>query len=78
MDEFHTFVTLSFAEILAEARKYGLSLVPSHQYLEQVDERVRAAVLGNVGTLIAFRVGAEDARALAREFQPVFGGGAIW
>jgi hypothetical protein len=72
VDEMHSFVTLSFADILSEARKYGLSLFLTHQYIEQLDERVRAAIFGNVGTLISFRVGAEDARYLEREFSPVF------
>jgi len=72
VDEMHNFVTLSFADILAEARKYGLNLILSHQYIEQLDPRVKAAILGNVGTIISFRVGAEDARYLAREFYPVF------
>ena len=72
MDEFHNFLTLSFADILAEARKYGLNLVLAHQYLEQLDEKLRAAVFGNVGTIISFRVGVEDAKLLAREFYPTF------
>lgn len=72
IDECHSFITLSFADILAEARKYGLSLFLCHQYIEQLDERVRAAVFGNVGTIISFRVGAIDAEYLAREFYPVF------
>lgn len=72
IDECHSFLTLSFADILAEARKYGLSLFLSHQYIEQLDERVRAAIFGNVGTIIAFRVGALDAAYLAKEFYPVF------
>lgn len=72
VDEVHNFFTLSFAGILSEARKYGLSLVLAHQYMEQLDDEMRAAILGNVGTLIAFRVGAEDAKYLAREFYPVF------
>jgi len=72
VDEFHNFLTLSFADILAESRKYGVNLVLAHQYLEQLDEKLRAAVLGNVGTLISFRVGVEDARILAREFYPTF------
>ncbi len=72
VDEFHNFLTLSFADILAESRKYGLNLVLAHQYLEQLDEKLRAAVFGNVGTIISFRVGADDARILAREFYPTF------
>jgi len=72
VDEFHNFLTLSFADILAEARKYGLNLVLAHQYLEQLDEKLRAAVFGNVGTIISFRVGVEDAKLLAQEFYPTF------
>jgi hypothetical protein len=72
VDEVHNFLTLSFADILSEARKYGLSLVLAHQYIEQLDERIRPAIFGNVGTLIAFRVGARDAQFLKNEFNPVF------
>ncbi len=72
VDEVHNFFTLSFAGILSEARKFGLSLVLAHQYLDQLDDEIRAAILGNVGTLLSFRVGAEDAKYLAREFYPVF------
>lgn len=72
VDEVHNFLTLGFADILSEARKYGLHLVLAHQYIEQLDERIRAAVFGNVGTLISFRVGATDARQLVSEFYPVF------
>ncbi len=68
VDEFHNFTTSAFASILAEARKYGLSLTLAHQYLDQLDEEVRAAVFGNVGTLIAFRLGLRDAELLAPEF----------
>lgn len=72
VDEMHSFISLSFASILAEARKYGLSLFLTHQYLEQVDERIQAAIFGNVGTIISFRVGANDAEILEKEFYPVF------
>ncbi|MHC4138765.1 MAG: type IV secretory system conjugative DNA transfer family protein [Planctomycetota bacterium] len=72
VDEFHNFLTLSFADILSESRKYRLSLILAHQYIEQLDEKIRAAVFGNVGTLISFRIGAEDAKYLSREFFPVF------
>lgn len=72
VDEFHNFLTLSFADILSEARKYGLSLVLAHQYIGQLKEDIRASVFGNIGTIISFRVGAEDASFLAREFSPVF------
>src|SRR3989441_2979842 len=73
IDEFQTFATLSLAGILQEARKYRLNLIVAHQYLEQLEEPVRAALFGNVGTIITFRLGAEDAQYLAREFYPVFG-----
>jgi hypothetical protein len=72
VDEIHNFLTLSFADILSEARKYGLNLILAHQYIEQLDEKIRGAIFGNVGTIIAFRVGSEDAKYLAREFYPVF------
>lgn len=72
VDECHSFITLSFADILAEARKYGLSLFLCHQYIEQLDERIRSAVFGNAGTIISFRVGASDAEYMAKEFFPVF------
>jgi len=68
VDEFQNFATSSFADILSEARKWGLALVLSHQFLSQLPEQLRQAVLGNVGTLIAFRVGAADAQMLAMEF----------
>jgi hypothetical protein len=72
IDEIHSFLTLSFADILSEARKYGLNLVLTHQYIDQLDEKIRAAIFGNAGTIISFRVGPEDARLLAREFYPTF------
>lgn len=72
VDEFQNFATESFANILSEARKYRLNLIMAHQYIEQLDEKVNAAVFGNVGTLVVFRVGAADAEALVPEFTPVF------
>lgn len=72
VDEAHSFLSLSFADILAEARKYGLSLFLAHQYIEQLHEDIRSAIFGNVGTLICFRVGATDAEFLEKEFEPVF------
>ena len=72
VDEIHSFLTLSFADILSEARKYGLYMTLAHQYMEQLDEKIRSAIFGNVGTIISFRIGAEDARYLAKEFYPVF------
>ncbi len=72
VDEFQNFATESFANILSEARKYRLDLIIAHQYIEQLDEKVQAAVFGNVGTIICFRVGAGDSEFLAKEFFPVF------
>ena len=72
MDECHSFITLAFTNILTEARKYKLSLFLAHQYINQLQEPIRKAIFGNVGTIISFRVGAEDAEYLAREFHPVF------
>jgi hypothetical protein len=72
VDEFQNFVTDSFANILSEARKYRLNLIIAHQYIEQVDEKITAAIFGNVGTLITFRIGAADAEILEKEFTPVF------
>lgn len=72
VDEFQNFATDSFADILSEARKYRLNLVVAHQYIEQLPENVQAAVFGNVGTLICFRVGAADAERLVLEFTPFF------
>ncbi|MBU1014821.1 TraM recognition domain-containing protein, partial [Patescibacteria group bacterium] len=72
IDEFQNFATESFANILSEARKYRLSLILSHQYITQLDETVCDAVFGNVGTLVSFRVGADDAEWLEKEFTPEF------
>ncbi len=72
VDEFQSFANESFADILSEARKYKLNLLIAHQYIEQMSEEVRAAVFGNVGTMIAFRVGALDSELLEKEFGPTF------
>ncbi|MBU2545030.1 type IV secretion system DNA-binding domain-containing protein [Patescibacteria group bacterium] len=72
VDEFQNFATESFANILSEARKYRLALILAHQYITQMDETVRDAVFGNVGTLISFRIGAEDAEFIEKEFSPEF------
>jgi type IV secretory pathway TraG/TraD family ATPase VirD4 len=72
LDEFHTFTTLSLAGMLSELRKYRLNLILSHQYLSQLDPQVRDAILGNVGTIIAFRIGLPDAELLESEFFPDF------
>ena len=72
IDEFQNFASESFVGILSEARKYRLALILSHQYITQLEEEVRDAVFGNVGTIISFRVGAEDAEFLEKEFMPEF------
>ncbi|MFA5086514.1 MAG: CxxC-x17-CxxC domain-containing protein [Candidatus Paceibacterota bacterium] len=72
IDEFQNFSTDSFANILSEARKYRLSLILAHQYINQMEEKVRDAVFGNVGTMITFRIGAEDGEFLEKEFSPEF------
>lgn len=72
VDEFQNFATDSFATILSEARKYRLNLVMINQYISQMPETVANAVFGNVGTMIAFRVGASDAKVMIKEFEPVF------
>jgi type IV secretory pathway TraG/TraD family ATPase VirD4 len=69
-DEFQNFATPSFIGILSEARKYRLDLTLAHQYFGQLDGRIKEAVFGNVGTLISFRVGAQDAEELEKEFSP--------
>lgn len=72
IDEFQNFSTDSFANILSEARKYRLNLILAHQYIEQLSEKVKPAVFGNVGTMVVFRVGAADAEELEKEFLPTF------
>lgn len=72
VDEFQNFATDSFATILSEARKYGLNLTVANQYISQMTETVRDAVFGNVGTMISFRVSADDAPILSKQFEPQF------
>ena len=72
IDEFQNFTTESIATILAEARKYRLDLIIAHQFIGQLKENIRDAVFGNVGSMAVFRVGAEDAEFLAKQFEPVF------
>lgn len=72
VDEFQSFANESFADILSEARKYKLNLTIAHQYIEQMSDEVRAAVFGNVGTMVSYRVGAIDAEYLEKEFAPAF------
>lgn len=72
VDEFQNFATPDFAQILSEARKYRLSLTVANQFIGQMEEEVKNAVFGNVGTLITFRVGVTDANYLQHEYQPTF------
>jgi type IV secretory pathway TraG/TraD family ATPase VirD4 len=72
VDEFQSFTTLALANMLSEMRKYRLGFTVAHQFLHQLEPDVRHAVLGNAGTIISFRVGAEDSPYLAREFHEVF------
>lgn len=72
VDEFQNFATDSFAVILSEARKYGLNLTVANQYVSQMTDSVRDAVFGNVGTTISFRVSADDAPVLIKQFEPTF------
>jgi type IV secretory pathway TraG/TraD family ATPase VirD4 len=72
VDEFQNFATPDFAQILSEARKYRLSLTVANQFIGQMEEEVKNAVFGNVGSVITFRVGVTDANYLAHEYQPVF------
>lgn len=72
VDEFQSFASDSFADILSEARKYKLCLNIAHQYVAQMTENVRDAVVGNVGTMIIFRIGSADAEMFEKEFMPIF------
>lgn len=72
IDEFQNFTTDSIATILSEARKYKLNLIIAHQYIPQLTDQIKNAVLGNVGTMGAFRIGAEDAEFLEKQFEPGF------
>jgi hypothetical protein len=77
VDEFQNFATDSFATILSEARKYALNLTVANQYISQMNETVRDAVFGNVGTMISFRVSADDAPILSKQFEPQFEAGDL-
>lgn len=77
IDEFQNITTDSIATILSEARKYGLALSIAHQFIAQLTEEIRNAVFGNVGSFCAFRVGAEDAQVLEKQFEPVFKAGDL-
>jgi len=72
IDEFQNFATDTFAEILSEARKYYLNLTIAHQYMGQLIPKVQKTVFGNVGSIISFRVGSDDAKILAEEYNPIF------
>jgi hypothetical protein len=72
IDEFHNVTTDSIATILSEARKYKLNLTIAHQFIGQLEENIKKAIFGNVGSIVAFRVGAEDAEVLQKQFEPVF------
>jgi len=72
VDEFQNFATSSFIKILSEARKYRLNLTLANQYIGQIDQDVQKAIFGNIGTMVSFVVGAEDARILSREYGEVY------
>lgn len=72
VDEFQNFATPDFAQILSEARKYALSLTVANQFVSQIDDEVRNAIFGNVGTMTVFRMGVSDANIMAQEFSPIF------
>jgi hypothetical protein len=77
VDEFQNFATPDFATILSEARKFRLNLTVANQFIGQIDEDVKNAIFGNVGTMCAFRVGVSDANYLQHEFQPTFNEGDL-
>lgn len=72
VDEFQNFATPDFAQILSEARKYGLSLTVANQFVSQLEDEVKNAIFGNVGTMAVFRMGVSDANIMAQEFAPIF------
>jgi len=72
IDEFHNIITDTFESFLSESRKYGINLIISHQYIGQISSKVQQAVLGNIGSIVAFRVGGDDAVKLKPEFAPIF------
>jgi hypothetical protein len=72
VDEFQTYTTLSVANMISELRKFRIALTLAHQHLYQLEPEVRHAVLGNIGSVVTFRIGPEDANIIAREFSPTF------
>jgi len=72
IDEAHSFISTTFATMLSQIRKFGVGLFLTHQYLDQLEPDTKSAILGNVGTIICFRLGLTDAKTMEREFYPVF------
>ncbi len=72
MDEFHNFTTLSLVNMFSELRKFKVGMILAHQYMNQLDDDIKSAVLGNAGTVISFRIGTEDAMHMAKEMYPEF------
>lgn len=72
MDEFQNFTTLSLVNMLSELRKFKVGMILAHQYLHQLEDKIRHSILGNVGTIISFRLGTDDARYMTNEMYPVF------
>ncbi|MBK8298575.1 MAG: hypothetical protein IPK91_15115 [Saprospiraceae bacterium] len=72
VDEFHNFTTLSLIGMFSEFRKFKVGMTLAHQYMNQLDNNIKSAVLGNVGTIISFRIGTEDAMILTKEMYPEF------
>jgi len=72
IDEFHNFTTLSLVNMFSELRKFKVGMVLAHQYMHQLDEKIQQAVLGNVGSMISFRIGTQDAMVMAKEMYPEF------
>jgi hypothetical protein len=70
MDEFHNFTTLSLVNMFSELRKFKVGMILAHQYMHQLDEKIKGSILGNVGTLVSFRIGTEDAIQMSKEMYP--------
>ncbi len=72
MDEFHNFTTLSLVNMFSELRKFKVGMILAHQYMHQLDDKIKQAILGNVGTIISFRIGTQDALHMSKEMYPEF------
>jgi len=72
LDEFHNFTTLSLVNMFSELRKFNIGFIVAHQYLNQLPIKIKEAVLGNIGTIICFRISYADAKYMAQEFYPIF------